>query len=76
MNNQDEKALLAYRRVRGLVLTAIEDEIDLLGLVLKLPTEPDVTQLNSKRREELKELLEIIKGDGYEFARSYKKARS
>lgn len=63
MNNQDEKALLAYRRVRSLVLTAIEDEIDLLGLVLKLPTEPDVTQLNSKRREELKELLEIIKGD-------------
>lgn len=63
MNNQDEKALLAYRRVRSLALTAIEDEIDLLGLVLKLPTEPDVTQLNSKRREELKELLEIIEGD-------------
>lgn len=65
MNNQDEKALLAYRRVRSLVLTAIEDEIDLLGLVLKMPTEPYVTQLNSKRKEELKELLEIIKGDKY-----------
>lgn len=66
MNNQDEKALLAYRRVRNLVIDAVEDEIDLLGLTLKLPTEPDVTQLNSKRREELKELLAIIKGDRYD----------
>ncbi len=63
MTHKEQQALLAYRRIRGLIISKVESEISELKDVLGSHDVFGMNEHYQYRKKELEEILNIISND-------------
>lgn len=63
MTHKEQQALVAYRRIRGLIIGKLEGDISRLEGILTLPDDSGMNKPYQYRKKELEEILNIISKD-------------